>query len=263
MRSSNQKSSLERLESNLFHDKKIAHGFFTRNGGVSTGNFSTLDCNARRLDSNDDVFQNLQLVADDFSVPYENIKLLHQVHSKNTHIVTTSNELTHKLKADALVTNVPNIVIGVYTADCVPILFASEEPNVIGVCHAGWKGAIAGIIQDTLEKMSSWGASNIKACIGPAISQKHYEVDVDYRDNFLQNSQHNDQFFIKSKNPGHFMFDLTGFCYETLANNGVSQIQNIEIDTYSQEKDFFSNRRAYHRKESGFGGQLSAICIKK
>jgi YfiH family protein len=263
MQLKNSNNNLEYYQSSIMDNNLVKNAFFTRNGGASIENFASLDCNIRHTETYDSVEKNLTLIANEFSIPLSNLKIVNQVHSTDVQVVTEVNDITQKTPADALVTNLPNVAIAVYTADCVPIIFSSNDGKVIGVCHAGWKGAINGIIQNTLKSMKTLGAGDIRACIGPAISQNSYEVDQNYRITFLENSPKNKQFFIPSKRENFFMFDLKGFCYDTLLSSGVSKIEDINIDTYSNEAKLFSYRRACHQNEVGVGGQLSAIMINK
>lgn len=165
-------------------------------------------------------------------------------------------------KADALVSNLKNIAIAVVTADCSPILFFDEEKKVIAATHAGWRGAKAGVIQATIDEMKKLGAKNIKAIIGPMIQQKSYEVSQDFFDDFLQENVANKKFFITAATPSKWLFDLPSYVEEKLRAAGIKEIENSRIDTYENEKDFFSFRRSTHRGEKDCGRNVSVIVIE-
>lgn len=237
----------------------IAHGFFGRRGGVSTGELASLNCG---LGSGDDpalIAENRRRVADAV-LPGLALTGAYQVHGNRCIIVDDKSDLTARPEADALATRTPGIVLGILTADCVPVLFADREAGVIGAAHAGWKGALAGITDATLAAMESLGADrvNIAAAIGPCIGRASYEVDDAFVERFTADDPANERFFAAG-NPGHAMFDIAAYVAARLAAAGVARIAIGGQDTYALQQDYFSYRRACHQGENSYGRQLSVI----
>ncbi len=164
-------------------------------------------------------------------------------------------------KADALVTNLPNVVIGIITADCGPILFFDAEEKIIGAAHAGWRGAKSGVILSTGSAMKKLGAKNISAIIGPMIQQKSYEVSQEFFDDFLDEDLANKSFFVSGANAGKYYFDLPSYVEKKLHEAGVQKIENQRVDTYENEREFFSFRRSTHLGEKDCGRNVSVIGI--
>ncbi|HEV2562590.1 MAG TPA: peptidoglycan editing factor PgeF [Rhizomicrobium sp.] len=239
----------------------IAHGFFGRQGGVSTGIFASLNCGPGSGDERQAVAENRRRVMEELGGG--KLATLHQIHSPNVVTVTQAWEMGQGPQADAMVTNIPRIALGILTADCAPVLFADAEARIIGAAHAGWKGAISGVIESVLDAMEKLGASRarIAASIGPCISQKNYEVGPEFRARFLDADPANVRFFIPSNTPDHFHFDLEGYTAARLAAAGIGAIEPLCACTYAREADFFSFRRATHRKEGDYGRQISAIML--
>ena len=240
----------------------ISHGFFTRRGGVSEGIYASLNCGYGSGDEAEKVSENRRRVAE--AIGASGLCTVHQIHSADAVIANVNWEHKDAPQADALVTNKQNIAIGVLTADCLPILFADGKNGVIAAAHSGWKGAISGVIENTLGKMCGLGAdlANINATIGPAIAQKSYEVGAEFIDRFICQHKDNERFFAKSENLGHYMFDLPGYAKHRLADAGVSQINIIAQDTYFNDNEFFSYRRSCKRAEPAYGRQISVIMLK-
>ncbi len=237
----------------------IAHGFFGRRGGVSTGELASLNCG---LGSGDDpalIAENRRRVADAV-LPGLALTGAYQVHGNRCIIVDDKSDLTARPEADALATRTPGIVLGILTADCVPVLFADREAGVIGAAHAGWKGALAGITDATLAAMESLGADrvNIAAAIGPCIGRASYEVDDAFVERFTADDPANERFFVAGK-PGHATFDIAAYVAARLAAAGVARIAIGGQDTYALQQDYFSYRRACHQGENSYGRQLSVI----
>lgn len=164
-------------------------------------------------------------------------------------------------KADAIVTNLPNLSISIITADCSPILLFDESKMVIAATHAGWRGAKTGVIESTIAQMKVLGAKNISAIIGPMIQQKSYEVSSDFRDDFLREDELNESFFINGVSADKYLFNLNLYVEEKLRKSGILEIKNTKIDTYKNEKEFFSFRRSTHRQEKDCGRNVSVIAI--
>ena len=241
----------------------IAHGFFGRRGGVSTGELASLNCG---LGSNDDpalIAENRQRVVE-AALPGATLTGLYQVHGNRCVIVDEDSDLTARPEADALATRTPGILLGILTADCVPVLFADAEAGVVGAAHAGWKGALAGVTDATLAAMESLGAdrANIAAAIGPCIARASYEVDDGFVQCFTADDPANERFFAAAK-PGHAMFDIAAYVAARLAAAGVTRIAIGGQDTYAEAEDYFSYRRACHKGENSYGRQLSVIGLAK
>ncbi len=193
-----------------------------------------------------------------------NILMTNQVHGTEVVTIDTQEKIYTKQnlpKADALVTNLPNIALGLFTADCSPILFFDEENKIIGAAHAGWRGAKSGIIANTVLAMKKLGAKNIQAKIGPMIQQESYEVSLEFLDDFLIETPENKKFFLDCKNPQKYLFDLSKYIESKLQIAGISKIDNCHIDTYKNAKEFFSFRRSTHLKEVDCGRNISVIAI--
>jgi len=237
----------------------VAHGFFGRQGGVSTGIFASLNCGPGSGDDRQSIIENRRRAMAELGDG--KLATLHQIHSPNVVTVTQAWDMGQGPQADAMATNVPGIALGILTADCAPVLFADTEARIIGAAHAGWKGAISGVIESTLEAMEKLGAdrARIAAAIGPRISQKNYEVGPEFRARFLDADSANARFFIPT--PDHFHFDLEGYTAARLAAAGIGNIEPLSACTYARADDFFSFRRATHRKEGDYGRQVSAIML--
>ncbi len=240
----------------------IRHGFFTRAGGVSQGIYKGLNVG---LGSNDDpalVAENRRRVASAFATGPDRLTGLHQIHSAD--VVTVDRPFAgERPKADGLVTATPNLILGVLTADCGPVLFADTEAGVIGAAHAGWKGALTGILERTVEAMEVLGAkrNNITAALGPMISQASYEVGPEFKDRFTDANHENKHWFCTSNRENHSMFDLDGYIIHRLQKAGLEAI-SLKTCTYADENRFFSYRRATHRSEPDYGRQISAIMLE-
>lgn len=237
----------------------IPHGFFGRRGGVSTGELASLNCG---LGSGDDpalIAENRQRVTDAI-LPGATLTGLYQVHGNRCAIVDAGTDLAARPEADALATRTPGILLGILTADCVPVLFADQEAGVIGAAHAGWKGALAGVTDATLDAMESLGArrAHIAAAIGPCIARASYEVDENFVQRFTADDPANERFFAAGK-PGHAMFDIAAYVAARLAAAGVTRIGIGGQDTCADADDYYSYRRACLTGENSYGRQLSVI----
>lgn len=240
----------------------ISHGFFTRGGGVSEGIYASLNCGYGSGDAAEKVTQNRSRVAAEMGA--SGLCTVHQIHSAKAVVANDPWEHSDAPQADALVTNKPNIALGILTADCLPVLFADVKNGVAGAAHSGWKGAISGVLENTISKMCELGAElvHIKATIGPAISQKSYEVGAEFIKRFTSQHKDNERFFVKSENVGHYMFNLPGYASHRLESAGVAKINIIAQDTYFNDNEFFSYRRSCKRNEPAYGRQISVIMLK-
>jgi YfiH family protein len=243
--------------------QSINHGFFGRRGGVSKGIFASLNCGPGSGDDRADVIENRRRAADAL-VPGAPLLTLYQIHSGNAVTVTAPWQIGEGPQADAMATNVPNIALGILTADCAPVLLADPAAGVIGAAHAGWKGALGGVTDSTIAAMEALGAtrSRIMAAIGPCISQPNYDVGPEFRERFVESDSAFGCFFIQSDTPDHFRFDLEGFVAQRLDAAGIAGVERFSTCTYAADTDFFSFRRATHRSEKDYGRQVSAIILE-
>jgi polyphenol oxidase len=241
----------------------LRHAFFTRHGGVSDDIYASLNGG---LGSNDDpahVRENRRRMADAIGVVPEHFLSVHQVHSPDALVATEPWQGAPRPKADAIVTRTEGLAIGITAADCGPILLVDPNARVIGAAHAGWKGALTGILESTIDAMEKLSAerSGIVAAIGPMIRQASYEVGGEFVERFIEADADHAAFFIPSPRDGHAMFDLTGFIRMRLENAGVLMIDDLGVDTYSDER-FYSYRRSVHRKEPDYGRHVHAIVLQ-
>jgi YfiH family protein len=241
----------------------IAHGFFTRQGGVSEGIYWGLNVGLGSNDVRAHVEENRARVAAVFGQNVSRLATVHQIHSPDVVIIGGGYDGTRH-QADALVTNTPGIILGVLSADCGPILFADPEARVIGAAHAGWKGALTGVLENTIDAMVSFGAtrSTIVACLGPSIGPGNYEVGPEFVARFLDHNAAYEAFFRPSARAEHAMFDLPGLTLSRLRAAGISA-EMLDLCTYDDEARFFSYRRTTHRGEPDYGRQISAISIRE
>ena len=249
----------------LTHDSlnapHLRHAFFTREGGVSTGVYTSLNGGTGSNDDPQAVQRNRTLMAEALGVSEPQLLVPYQIHSAD--VVIASDVWQERPRVDGVVTNVPGLAIGVTGADCGMILFADSQARVIGACHAGWKGALTGVLENTLSKMEELGAkrSAISAVLGPTIGAKSYEVGPEFVTRFEQDEKEAQRFFTKSPRDGHAMFNLPAFIAMRLQRAGVGRFHDLALDTYADEVRFFSYRRTTHRKEADYGRLVSAIAL--
>ncbi len=239
--------------------KDVAHGFFTRKGGASSGVFEGLNCGPGSSDQREMVEINRIRVAEEMRVAPQNLVTVHQVHSADVLTIDAPTE-NPRPKADAMVTATPRLALAVLTADCQPVLFADRNAGVIGAAHAGWKGALSGVLENTVDAMVALGASRdtISCAIGPSISQRAYEVGPEFFDRFQDEDPENTQFFAAGE-ADRLLFDLPGYGLKRLRAAGVGSASWTRHCTYSDEARFFSYRRSVHRREADYGRLISAI----
>jgi YfiH family protein len=242
----------------------LRHAFFTREGGVSGGIYQSLNGGMGSKDDASHVAENRRRVAAQLGVAPTHLLTAFQVHSPDVAVATAPWEHASRPRADAIVTRTEGLAIGVTAADCGPILFVDPRARVIGAAHAGWKGALTGVLESTIDAMEKLGAdrSGIVAAIGPLIRQHSYEVGSEFVERFLDAHAENGVFFIPSNRTGHSMFDLAGFIRMRLENAGVLMIDDTGIDTYSDER-FYSYRRSVHRGEPDYGRHVHAIVLER
>jgi YfiH family protein len=241
----------------------LRHAFFSREGGVSEGIYAGLNGGLGSSDDPARVAENRRRMAAQMGVAPTHFLSLHQIHSPDAVVATGPWETASRPRADAIVTRAEGLAIGVTAADCGPILLVDPTARVIGAAHAGWKGALTGVVESTVTAMEKLGAerSGIVAAIGPLIRQNSYEVGDEFVERFLEADAENALFFMPAAREGHAMFDLAGFIRMRLENAGVLMIDDTGVDTYSDER-FFSYRRSVHRKEPDYGRHVHAIVLE-
>ena len=242
--------------------KALQHGFFNSKGGKSKGIYKSLNCGIGSADNKKNVSKNLEIACKKLSPYYEKLILLNQIHSNKFHFLGKNYKKNKtKLIGDALVTNQRNLIIGVLTADCVPILIYDKNRKIVSAIHAGWKGAFKGIVKKVVKFLLKNGceSKNLIAAIGPCISQKSYEIRKDFKTRFLRQSKKNEIFFKKIKNKTYFC--LNKYVYYQLKSLGLKKIDIIDKDTYNHKNNFFSARRSIHKKENDYGRNISIIMI--
>jgi YfiH family protein len=248
----------------LDSDAGSRHAFFTRRGGVSDGLFASLNCGFGSGDIADNVERNRTIAMEQLGVPVDRLVTCYQIHSAN--VITVESSWPHGAapRADAMVTRQPLIALGILTADCAPILLQDPVAGVIGAAHGGWRGALAGVAEATINQMVAIGAerSRIRAGIGPCIAPNSYEVGPEFQRQFLAENPAGASYFRPAERPDHFMFDLPGYIEHRLAQAGVVMVQRAPHDTVAEDEHFFSYRRAGLRGERAYGRGLSAIVLK-
>jgi YfiH family protein len=242
----------------------LRHAFFTRDGGVSGGIYNSLNGGIGSNDDPANVAENRSRMAEQMGVAPEYFLSVHQTHSPDVVVTSGPWQGASRPLADALVTRSEGLAIGATAADCGAILLIDPNARVIGAAHAGWKGALTGIVESTVDAMEKLGAerSGIVAAIGPLIRQHSYEVGAEFVDRFVEADAENALFFFPAAREGHAMFDLAGFIRMRLENAGVLMIDDIGADTYSDER-FYSYRRSVHRGEPDYGRHVHAIVLER
>ncbi len=253
-----------KLQRENLKSANVLHGFLGRTGGVSHGIYESLNCGTGSKDSPGDIAENRnRAIASLAGGQRPALVTCYQIHSAKALPVSEPWEVNENPKADAMVTDRTGIMLGILTADCAPILLADGKAKVIGAAHAGWNGALSGIIESVVAAMTRLGAEreNICAAIGPCIGQPAYEVGPEFEARFRSQDASNSRFFAPSNRPGYWQFALEDFIAARLKQAGVGSIAPLSVCTYASESDFFSYRRATHRSEPDYGRQLSAIAL--
>ena len=246
----------------------IRHGFFTREGGVSGGLYASLNAGYGSDDAREQVSENRRRVAAHLGAhangqPLQDVTTVYQVHSARALVIDEPFAPGQVPEADALVTRQPGLAVGALAADCTPVLFADPAAKIVAAAHAGWRGAVDGVLEATVNAMIGIGASRerIRAAIGPTIHQENYEVGPEFQQRFLEAAPGNAQFFHIPPGRDRAHFDLPGFCRVTLEAIGLTDVSDLKKCTYRDEAQFFSYRRATHRREADYGRQISAIVV--
>ena len=244
---------------NLKKQKKINHCFFSRKNGFSKGIYNSLNCGKGSKDKKINILKNLNFVAKKMNIKKNKLILMHQTHSNKVAVVKKEN-LDKNIIADAMVTKIKGIALGVLTADCVPIILYDANNKIIGCIHAGWKGAFSDIIKKTINKIKKINSNNkIFACIGPCIGKKSYEVDLIFYRKFINKSHQNKKYFIK-KNSRKKLFNLRKFVADKLIKHKV-KLDHIDRDTYVEKSNFFSFRRSFKLQQKDYGRCISVISM--
>jgi len=252
----------------MFFSKKlqkfenIKHCFFSRKNGFSKGIYESLNCGSGSNDNKENVFKNLQLVSNKINCNKDSLITLNQKHTNQVIHFKNETSVENKLTADAIVSEVKNVGIGILTADCAPILFYDPKKKIIGCAHSGWKGALNGIIKNTVKKFNELNSNNndLIAVIGPCIDKKNYIVKEDFFNKFISQENNNNIFFEKIDNE-KFLFDLRAFINKEILKSGIKNVENLEMDTFSQKEFFYSYRRSQLNKEKDYGRCISVILM--
>ncbi|MFL6754728.1 MAG: peptidoglycan editing factor PgeF [Sphingomicrobium sp.] len=240
---------------------RLPHGFLGRRGGMSVGECAGLNVGFGSNDDPEAIAGNRRLAIAAVH-PEAQLATVHQIHSAEAVLADQPWPQDERPRADAMVTDTPNLLLGILTADCAPVLFADHNAVVVGAAHAGWRGALAGVTDATIEAMEELGAKreNIHAAVGPCVGQESYEVDGAFRDRFVHADPDNARFFVTGPS-GKPHFDLEAYVVHRLVLAGIAEIEAVNLDTYADPDRFFSFRRSTHRGEADYGRQLSAIAI--
>jgi YfiH family protein len=241
----------------------LRHAFFTREGGVSTGLYASLNAGIGSADNAAHVAENRARMAAALGVEPRCLMTAYQIHSPQVIVADEPWPVEPRPRADGIVTRTPGLAIGVTTADCGPVLFAEPQARVIGAAHAGWRGALAGVLEATIAAMERLGAARekISAALGPMIRQPNYEVGSDLIERFAAQDGQSGSFFAPAPRAGHALFDLPGYIAARLRRAGLTRIEDIGACTYAEPARFFSYRRATHRGESDYGRHINAIAL--
>lgn len=241
----------------------IRHAFFTRAGGVSAGLYESLNGGVGSADSASHVAENRARMAAALAVKPHRLLTAYQIHSPHVVVAQAPWTTEARPRADGIVTRTPALAIGVSTADCGPVLFAEPEAGVIGAAHAGWRGALGGIVEATVAAMERLGAAREKvhAALGPMIRQPNYEVGPDLIDRFAAEDPASAAFFAPAPRSGHALFDLAGYVAARVRRAGIQHIEDVGLCTYADPGRFFSYRRATHRAETDYGRHVNAIAL--
>ena len=240
---------------------RLRHGFFTRAGGVSQGVYATLNGGNGSSDAPEKIAENRARMAAALGVAPDRLLTAYQIHSPEVAVV--EEPWNERPRADAVVTRTPKLAVGVTTADCGPLLFADVEAGVVGAAHAGWRGALTGVIEATVAAMVDLGAKRgrIAAALGPTIRQPNYEVGPEFLERFLAADPANARFFASAPRAGHALFDLAGYIAERVQRAGLDDFEDLGLCTYAEPERFFSYRRMTKAGEADYGRHINAIAL--
>ena len=254
---------LSPIKSRRLDETGITHGFFTREGGVSDGLYRSLNGGLGSADQLAHITENRARMANALKVLPSHLLSLYQFHSPDVVTVTTPWPVADRPKADGMVTQIEGIALGIATADCGPVLFVDADARIIGACHAGWKGALGGVLESTISAMEKLGAKreHIRASLGPTISQNAYEVSQDFVAQFEARDKEGLNFFNAGKTSDKWQFNLPAYIGHRVKRAGIAAFEDLALCTYADESRFYSFRRATHRHESDYGRLISAISL--
>ncbi len=250
------------FSSKLKKFKNIKHCFFSRKNGVSKGFYESLNCGLGSNDEKKNVLHNLELVSDKIGCKKNSLITLNQKHTNKVLHFYNEESVKNKMTGDAIISEVKNVGISILTADCAPILFYDPNKKIIGCVHSGWKGALNGIIKNTIDKFNELNSVNndIIAVVGPCIEKDSYEVEANFLSKFLDQDKKNEIFFKKVSDI-KYNFNLRGFVNKELTNLNIGNIDNINVDTFANEELFYSYRRSCYNKEKDYGRCISVILM--
>jgi len=242
--------------------KKLKHCFFSRKNGISSGYYESLNCGLGSQDDKKNVLKNLEIVSKNIFCKKDLLITLNQKHSNQVVHFKNNRSIKNKIDGDAIVCEVKNIGIGILAADCAPVLFYDPKKSIIGCAHAGWKGALNGIIKNTIKKFKELNSNinDLIVVVGPCIGRGSYEVKKDFVKNFVKNNSNNEIFF-KEINDAKYLFDLRGFINKEISDLNIKNIENIDMDTFQEKEFFYSYRRSYLNNENDYGRCISVIMM--
>ena len=242
--------------------KKLKHCFFSRKNGFSKGNYESLNCGLGSGDKKMNVLRNLEFVSKKIGCEKELLITLNQTHSNKVVFLKNKDSVENKFLGDAIVTKLKNIGISILTADCAPILLYDPKKEIIGCIHSGWKGALNGVIKNTIKKFDELNSNtnDLIAVVGPCIKKENYEVKNDFYQKFVFQNVKYEQFFNKINN-NKYIFDLRNFINKEISNLNIKNIENIEMDTFSEKEFFYSYRRSQNNKDTDYGRCISVILM--
>ena len=252
----------------MFFSKKLKkfdglkHCFFSRKNGFSKGLYSSLNCGLGSADQKENVLKNLNLVSKKIGCKDDLLITLNQMHSNKVVYFENESSIKNKLPADAIVTKIKNVAIGILTADCAPILLYDHSKKIIGCIHSGWKGTLSGVIRNTVKKFKELNSNidNLIAVVGPCIGKESYEVKINFYERFINQNPKYEEFFKKISDE-KYIFDLRGFINNEMFDSNIKNIENIEMDTFSEKEFFYSYRRSLFNKEQNYGRCISVILM--
>ena len=242
--------------------KNIEHCFFSRKNGVSQGIYKSLNCGLGSNDNRKNVLKNFEIVSNKINCHKNSLITLNQKHTNEVIYFKNEASLKNKLTGDAIVTQVKNTGFGILTADCASVLFYDPQKKIIGCAHSGWKGALNGIIKNTVKKFNELDTlnENLIAVVGPCIAKKNYEVKNEFYEKFVTKNSYNENFFEKIS-INNYLFDLRGFINKKISNLNIKNVENIDLDTFSDSENFYSYRRSLQNREVDYGRCISVILM--
>ena len=252
----------------MFFSKKLKkfenlkHCFFSKKNVFSKGHYLSLNCGLGSGDKKENVLKNLNLVRKKIGCKDEVLITLNQIHSNKVVYFENESSIKNKLPGDAIVTKIKNVAIGILTADCAPILLYDHSKKIIGCIHSGWRGALNGVIKNTIKKFKELNSNidNLIAVVGPCIGKESYEVKIDFYEKFINQNPKYEGFFKKNVND-KYIFDLRGFINNKISDLNIKNIENVEMNTFTAQETFYSHRRSHLNNEKDYGRCISVILM--